>query len=633
MGSRALKNREQRLRDLFGRRSVSPSPSGSSGHRSFAESGRHDPNQGDGQPKQGDFPKHSSSALTPSRQTPRADLESRFSTSPCIPPSAEASDAPEHPRSEVLMEREASRESGQSGAVVDSESMLTGLQGGQQPSQSNSLQLEGLGSLLREVLSRLDLVDAPTSIPPVQATSLVSLTRSHPELASRPSTRPSGPPSSEAAFGSLGPSYLRPRADSREVPQPNLSSDEEDSQLDNLFPGEPSDPFHALSETEEGLRSVPDAPPQDTSFRSLLEKVANVLAFELESPPEDQSRFVQLLRGCSARSRLQVPLHEIIPIALKDACRAPSSVVPTSKRIDRRYLVSDGEGPPLSFHPSAESTIASAAHDRARTHKGFLSAPPDHEARKWDAWGRKIYSSVALGVRVSSYMAHFSQYNHELWSEVAIMAEQLPEDKRKNTRRLTADGLEILRALMQGAWDLGDTTAKGVAKGVTIRRLAWLKGSGFSAEVQHWIADLPFAGGLLFGEQAESALQQLRETKTTIRSLAPLRPSPGQCPSFRPRGGLSARHLRDKGFWARGHPQPNGGAISTRVEGLPSRVKPQGPGIPSRRFDMRPEHRTNPSAIRPAPSPLASPTCPWAAICLPFSWPGRPYLPISGCWR
>ncbi|XP_006009360.3 uncharacterized protein OFCC1 [Latimeria chalumnae] len=54
-------------------------------------------------------------------------------------------------------------------------------------------------------------------------------------------------------------------------------------------------------------------------------------------------------------------------------------------------------------------------------------------------------------------MAHFSQYYHELWSEVAILAELLPEHKREDARRLAADGLEISKALMQGAWDLGDT--------------------------------------------------------------------------------------------------------------------------------------------------------------------------------
>ncbi|XP_064424349.1 uncharacterized protein LOC102347786 isoform X1 [Latimeria chalumnae] len=445
MGSRALKNREQCLQDLFGRCSVSPPPSGSSGHRSFTELGRLDPNQGDGQPKQGhlsslrspvaskasrkDFPKLPSSASTLSRQTSQADSELRFLTSPRLP-------SPPWLRPAMLPSTPNQKLSWSARPVASqhnpaSESTLPGPQGGQQPSQSNPLQEEGLGSLLREVLSRLDLLDALTQIPPAQVMTSVSLVKSHPESVSRPSTRPSGPPSSEAAFGSPGPSFLRPRVDSREVRQPNLSLDEEDSQLNNLFPGEPSDPFHALSDAEEGPRSVLDAPLQDASFRSLLEKVANVLALELESPPEDQSRFVQLLRGRSARSHLQVPLHEIIPIALKDACRTPSSVVLTSKRIDRHYLVSDGEGPPLSFRPSAESTIALAAHDQARTHKVFSPVPQTMRLEN-GMRGEERFTRPPLWAL--EYMAHFSQHNHKLWSEVAIMAEQLPEDKRENGR-------------------------------------------------------------------------------------------------------------------------------------------------------------------------------------------------------
>nr|XP_014349523.1 PREDICTED: uncharacterized protein LOC102360708 [Latimeria chalumnae] len=47
MGSRALKNQEQRLRDLFGKRSASPSPSGSSRHPRVAKSDRSDPHLGE----------------------------------------------------------------------------------------------------------------------------------------------------------------------------------------------------------------------------------------------------------------------------------------------------------------------------------------------------------------------------------------------------------------------------------------------------------------------------------------------------------------------------------------------------------------------------------------------------------
>nr|XP_014351316.1 PREDICTED: LOW QUALITY PROTEIN: sialic acid synthase [Latimeria chalumnae] len=307
----------------------------------------------------------------------------------------------------------------------------------------------GLGPLIQELLSRLEYLEPG------------------------PRTSPVPPPVP-------GPS--------RPNPQPALSSDEDSleggGELGSSFHGETSDPFCSPPDPDLSPSARSNVPAQDASFRALLEKVATVLSFELEFPPEDHSRFVQMLWGHSAKSRLQVPLHEIITMVLGEACRAPSSVGPTNKRADRRYLVPDQEGPPLMLHPSTESTVASAASDQARTHWVFSSALPDHEARKWDALGKRVYSTASLGVRVSSYMAHFSQYDHELWSEVAILAKLLPQHKREDACRLAADGLKLSKALMQGAWDLGDTTARGVAEGVSIRRLAWLKGSGFSAEVE-----------------------------------------------------------------------------------------------------------------------------------------------------
>nr|XP_014346894.1 PREDICTED: uncharacterized protein LOC106704414 [Latimeria chalumnae] len=89
--------------------------------------------------------------------------------------------------------------------------------------------------------------------------------------------------------------------------------------------------------------------------------------------------------------------------------------------------------------------------------------------------------------------------------------------------------------LVQCAYDSCNTAARGVVAGVSIRRQAWLKGSGFLSEVKQQIADLPFTGGLLFGEK-QSALQHLKETKSMVRSLAPLRQAPRPRPPFHPQG-------------------------------------------------------------------------------------------------
>ncbi|XP_064417698.1 uncharacterized protein LOC135358265 [Latimeria chalumnae] len=169
-------------------------------------------------------------------------------------------------------------------------------------------------------------------------------------------------------------------------------------EAEGVYPGEVSDAFSTGTNSEQGGRS--GTPAQDASYRGLIEKMAGVLALELSSASEaDQSRFMHLLQGQSVRSRLQVPLHDIILTTLRDICRTPSFVLPANKRVDQRYVVPEGEGAPLASHPSAESTVASAANDQARTQQVFLSAPPDQDARRWDTLGKKVYS-VSLGVRI-----------------------------------------------------------------------------------------------------------------------------------------------------------------------------------------------------------------------------------------
>ncbi|XP_064424024.1 deleted in malignant brain tumors 1 protein-like [Latimeria chalumnae] len=110
--------------------------------------------------------------------------------------------------------------------------------------------------------------------------------------------------------------------------------------------------------------------------------MAGVLALELSSASEaDWSRFMQVLQGGSVRSRLQVPLHNVVPATVSYICRAPTSVLPVNRWVDWRYLVPDGEGVPLSSHPSAELTVALTVNNQAHTQRVFLSAPPNQDAR------------------------------------------------------------------------------------------------------------------------------------------------------------------------------------------------------------------------------------------------------------
>ncbi|XP_064413917.1 uncharacterized protein LOC135356558 [Latimeria chalumnae] len=436
-----------------------------------------------------------------------------------------------------------------------------------------------LGDFLEAMMVRLESLEALSRVPPETAlpapSSLASLAPASPSQASMsesrapasdpaplasvsdpgtpgPSLRPS---TSRAAIGLSDPTLATPpRAGPSGVGLPHAASVEGDSgeiwcEAEGMQSGEVSAAFYTSTSTDSEQGGATEPPAQDANFRGLLEKMAGVLALELSAVSEtDRSRFMQVLQGRSVRAPLQIPLHDVVPATVSDICRAPASVLPVNKRVDRRYLAPDAEGIPLSSHPSAESTIASAANEQARTQRIFSSAPPSQDARRWDALGKKVYSSASLGVKVSSYLAHLAQYDHDLWDEVARLSELVPEDRREDVRRLAEDGSQVSRALMQGALDACDTAARGLAAGVSIRRQAWLKGSGFSAEVQQRVADLPFSGALLFGDKAEGALQRLKEAKSTVRSLAPLRQPPlGRDPPRVPRQGLDAPLFRDRG--------------------------------------------------------------------------------------
>ncbi|XP_064424022.1 deleted in malignant brain tumors 1 protein-like [Latimeria chalumnae] len=472
MGSQALRNREQRLHELFGGCSLNLTPSGSNGHHRVVESDHSDPTNRVSQSLQGhestrrgkvvlkasrkSFLKQAAPAANPLALAPRATSEPGRKGTPDAPAPDGSRDAP---------------------LFLDSESK-------------------------------------PESYPNASASEIPD-----PKPQSTSDLACSDPKRKKKLKSSCDRFYSLFR-----VPCPVVTLEDEDSggawgEVEEASAGEVSDTFYTStsSDLEQDIKA--NTPTQDSSFRGLVEKMAGVLALELSCALQaDQSRFMQLLQGPSPRFRTQVPLHDIVPTTLKGIFRTTSSVLPTNRQVDWRYLVPEGEGTPLASHPSVKSMVALAANDQARMRRVFSSAPPDQDARKWDTLGRKVYSAASLSVQISSYLAHFSQYNHDLWGEVAHLAELVPRDKHEDLTRLTADGVEISRALMQGALDLCDTAARGVAQGVSIRRHVWLRGSGFSTEVQHRVTDLPFLGHLLFEDQTESALQQLKEARLTVRS-------------------------------------------------------------------------------------------------------------------
>nr|XP_014345002.1 PREDICTED: uncharacterized protein LOC106703857 [Latimeria chalumnae] len=270
-------------------------------------------------------------------------------------------------------------------------------------------------------------------------------------------------------------------------------------EAEGLQSGEVSAAFYTSTSTDSEQGGATDPPAQDANFWGLFKKMAGVLALELSLVSEtDRSCFMQVLQGRSVRSPLQIPLHDVVPATVLDIGRAPASVLLVNKRVDRRYLAPDGEGIPLSSHPSAESTVASAANEQARTQRIFSSAPPSQDGRRWDTLGKKV----------SSYLAHLAQYDHDLWDEDV---RHLTGKRFGGVKGTDAGSIRCMRhccvgtrrrclhpetGLAEGIWLLCGGAAEGSRPSLLWGPSVWGQGRRCPAETKGGQIDRPVAGPL-----------------------------------------------------------------------------------------------------------------------------------------
>lgn len=53
--------------------------------------------------------------------------------------------------------------------------------------------------------------------------------------------------------------------------------------------------------------------------------------------------------------------------------------------------------------------------------------PSDREGKKIDAVGQKFYSTGALGIKATSYMACMARYSYALWEQLLDILDFLPD--------------------------------------------------------------------------------------------------------------------------------------------------------------------------------------------------------------
>ena len=81
---------------------------------------------------------------------------------------------------------------------------------------------------------------------------------------------------------------------------------------------------------------------------------------------------------------------------------------------------------------------------------------------------------------------------HELFYAAQKLMPHLAEEAKSDFRTLIVDGQVATQQIIQSGLDTADSIVRSMGSSVAMRRQAWLRGSGFSTDLQSALMDLPF---------------------------------------------------------------------------------------------------------------------------------------------
>ncbi|EMP34166.1 hypothetical protein UY3_08671 [Chelonia mydas] len=251
-------------------------------------------------------------------------------------------------------------------------------------------------------------------------------------------------------------------------------------------------------------------------------------------------------------SRVALPLIKTIQSNFNTKWQSLASMTPTARGVERKYFA-PSKGYEFRFcHPTPCSLVVSAVSERER-HSQRASAPKAKEAKCLDLFGRKVYSSGDLQLRIANQQVILNKHNFNSWMAVSKFKDRLPQDSRSGFAALIEEGKAVAKASLQVSLDSVDSAARTIASGVVMRLSVLLQESGLPPEVQNTLQDLTFEGSGLFFKQTDSRLHGLKDSRATLKSLGmhtlatqrkPFTPQPPLQRQYQPRPRQEPYHRR-----------------------------------------------------------------------------------------
>lgn len=231
-------------------------------------------------------------------------------------------------------------------------------------------------------------------------------------------------------------------------------------------------------------------------------------------PPQEEDIIFGVLRAHTS-SAVAIPLTQAMLKIVQACWGKPASIPVSNKKLDHLYRTQESNAGFLFKHPQPNSLIISSS-SRSRRHH---STPPDKEGKKLDAYGRRLYSTGALGIKSNNYAACLSCYIHAIFEDLEPILQTVSTDLKPKALQLCADGLAAARQTIATARHGLETSAKTLTTGVAIRRHSWLRVTSLLPDSKAAIEDLPFDGEGLFHASTDSTLQEIDKNLKASRTL------------------------------------------------------------------------------------------------------------------
>nr|XP_025040722.1 uncharacterized protein LOC112545879 [Pelodiscus sinensis] len=194
------------------------------------------------------------------------------------------------------------------------------------------------------------------------------------------------------------------------------------------------------------------SPPDDTrEFQDLFKRVAQSQEVQLADVNVKQYKLLKNLHP-RQQSKVVLPLDEAILEPATEIWNTPASTTPSCKRAEKRYFISSKGAEFLFTHPQPNSLVVDAALQRAKNPQVRNSAA-DKDAKRLDIFGRKVYSSSPLLLRIANYSALLSNHSFDNIAKLSEIAQRISETDKVLLRAILQEGYACARAGLQIAMD------------------------------------------------------------------------------------------------------------------------------------------------------------------------------------